>query len=111
MGDRVRELAATLQRAGIRTHVDGRPQLSPGFKFNDWEMRDVPIRLKLGLRELAAGTALMSRRLGYPQPGDLRPRLLSLILVGHRDHADDARVEIERVDMSAVDLTFVTRKV
>jgi prolyl-tRNA synthetase len=62
------ELAATLQRAGIRTHVDDRPQLSPGFKFNDWEMRGVPIRLELGPRDLAAGTALMSRRLNYPQP-------------------------------------------
>ena len=63
-----RELAAALQRAGIRTHVDDRPQLSPGFKFNDWEMRGVPIRLELGPRDLAAGTALMSRRLNYPQP-------------------------------------------
>jgi prolyl-tRNA synthetase len=62
------ELAATLQSAGIRTHVDDRPQLSPGFKFNDWEMRGVPIRLELGPRELAAGTALMSRRLSYPEP-------------------------------------------
>ena len=62
------ELAATLRRAGIRTHVDDRPQVSPGFKFNDWEMRGVPIRLELGPRDLAAGTALMSRRLSYPQP-------------------------------------------
>jgi prolyl-tRNA synthetase len=62
------ELAATLQRAGIRTHVDDRPQLSPGFKFNDWEMRGVPIRLELGPRDLAAGTTLMSRRLNYRQP-------------------------------------------
>jgi prolyl-tRNA synthetase len=61
-------LAAALQRAGLRTHVDGRPQLSPGFKFNDWEMRGVPIRLELGPRDLAAGTALMSRRLTYRQP-------------------------------------------
>src|SRR5215472_12807394 len=61
------ELAATLQRAGIRAHVDDRPQLSPGFKFNDWEMRGVPIRLELGPRDLAAGTTLMSRRLSYPQ--------------------------------------------
>jgi prolyl-tRNA synthetase len=61
-------LAATLRRAGIRTHVDDRPQLSPGFKFNDWEMRGVPIRLELGQRELADGTALLSRRLSYPQP-------------------------------------------
>jgi prolyl-tRNA synthetase len=61
------ELAARLLRAGIRTHVDERPQLSPGFKFNDWEMRGVPIRLELGPRDLAAGTALMSRRLNYQQ--------------------------------------------
>jgi prolyl-tRNA synthetase len=58
-----RELADRLVRAGIRTHLDDRPQLSPGFKFNDWEMRGVPIRLELGPRDLAAGTALMSDRL------------------------------------------------
>jgi prolyl-tRNA synthetase len=62
------ELAAALRRAGIRTHVDDRTHVSPGFKFNDWEMRGVPIRLELGPRDLAAGTALMSRRLSYPQP-------------------------------------------
>ncbi len=63
-----RDLAVTLGRAGIRTHVDDRPQVSPGFKFNDWEMRGVPIRLELGPRDLAAGTTLMSRRLNYPDP-------------------------------------------
>jgi prolyl-tRNA synthetase len=57
------ELAARLRRAGIRTHVDVRMQLSPGFKFNDWEMRGVPIRLELGPRDLAEGSALMSTRL------------------------------------------------
>jgi prolyl-tRNA synthetase len=62
------DLSASLRRAGIRTHVDDRTQLSPGFKFNDWEMRGVPIRLELGPRDLAAGTALMSRRLNYQQP-------------------------------------------
>jgi prolyl-tRNA synthetase len=58
------ELAERLRRAGIRTHVDDRPHLSPGFKFNDWEMRGVPIRLELGPRDLADGSALMSTRLG-----------------------------------------------
>jgi prolyl-tRNA synthetase len=59
-----RELAQRLHAAGIRTHVDTRFQLSPGFKFNDWELRGVPIRLELGPRDLASGSALMSRRLG-----------------------------------------------
>jgi prolyl-tRNA synthetase len=59
-----RELAGRLRRAGIRAHVDNRPQLSPGFKFNDWELRGVPVRLELGPRDLAGGSALMSTRLG-----------------------------------------------
>jgi prolyl-tRNA synthetase len=59
-----RELADRLRRAGIRTHVDDRPHLSPGFKFNDWELRGAPIRLELGPRDLAKGSTLMSIRLG-----------------------------------------------
>jgi prolyl-tRNA synthetase len=57
-------LAARLAGAGIRAHVDDRPQLSPGFKFNDWELRGVPIRLELGPRDLAVGSAVMALRLG-----------------------------------------------
>jgi prolyl-tRNA synthetase len=57
-------LAQRLAGAGIRAHVDDRPQLSPGFKFNDWELRGAPIRLELGPRDLAAGTAVLARRLG-----------------------------------------------
>jgi prolyl-tRNA synthetase len=57
-------LAQRLADAGIRVHVDDRPQLSPGFKFNEWELRGAPIRLELGPRDLAAGSAVMARRLG-----------------------------------------------
>jgi len=59
-----RDLARRLKEAGIRAHVDDRPHVSPGFKFNDWEMRGVPLRLEIGPRDLAAGTALLARRLG-----------------------------------------------
>ncbi|HEY7487325.1 MAG TPA: proline--tRNA ligase [Streptosporangiaceae bacterium] len=59
-----RELGAALKAAGIRVHVDdNRPQLSPGFKFNDWEMRGVPIRLELGPRDLTGGVVTLARRL------------------------------------------------
>jgi prolyl-tRNA synthetase len=62
--DAVRVLAARLKDAGIRVHVDDRPQVSPGFKFNEWELRGVPLRLEIGPRDLAAGTALLAKRLG-----------------------------------------------
>ncbi|HEX3963713.1 MAG TPA: proline--tRNA ligase [Trebonia sp.] len=59
-----RDLARRLKTAGIRVYVDDRPHVSPGFKFNDWEMRGAPLRLEIGPRDLAAGTALLARRLG-----------------------------------------------
>lgn len=59
-----RELAERLRTVGIRVHVDQRTHVSPGFKFNEWELRGVPLRLELGPRDLAAGTVVVARRLG-----------------------------------------------
>jgi prolyl-tRNA synthetase len=59
-----RELAGRLRAAGLRVHVDQREHVSPGFKFNDWELRGVPLRLELGPRDLASGTAVLVSRLG-----------------------------------------------
>jgi len=59
-----RALAGDLAKAGVRVKVDDRPQVSPGFKFNDWEMRGVPVRLEIGPRDLDAGVVTMSRRIG-----------------------------------------------
>ncbi|MDI5964159.1 proline--tRNA ligase [Streptomyces sp. SL13] len=59
-----RALADELKAAGVRVHVDdNRPQLSPGFKFNDWEMRGVPVRLEIGPRDLEAEVVTLARRL------------------------------------------------
>jgi prolyl-tRNA synthetase len=59
-----RELAGRLRAAGLRVHVDQREHVSPGYKFNDWELRGVPLRLELGPRDLASGTAVLVSRLG-----------------------------------------------
>ncbi|URD47938.1 proline--tRNA ligase [Chroococcidiopsis sp. CCNUC1] len=42
--------------------VDTRDNLSPGFKFNDWELKGIPLRLEMGPRDLANGTAVLVRR-------------------------------------------------
>jgi len=83
-----RELAGRLQRQGIRAHVDTRTHLSPGFKFNDWELRGVPVRLELGPRDLAEGTTLMSLRLGQgktPVSLDSAPARLDFELRAFQD--------------------------
>jgi prolyl-tRNA synthetase len=59
-----RRLGAAIKAMGIRVHVDdNRPQLTPGFKFNEWEMRGVPVRIELGMRDLENGVATVVRRL------------------------------------------------
>jgi prolyl-tRNA synthetase len=58
------EVATRLRAVGVRVHVDDRPHVSPGFKFNEWELRGAPLRLELGPRDVEAGTAVLVRRLG-----------------------------------------------
>ncbi|MGB1288680.1 MAG: proline--tRNA ligase [Aggregatilineales bacterium] len=50
-----------LKAAGIRVHTDLRDE-RPGFKYNDWEMRGVPVRLEIGPRDVAKGNAVLARR-------------------------------------------------
>ena len=56
------EVKAMLDDAGIRLHLDARDGLSPGFKFNDWEMRGVPVRLEIGPRDVEGNSVMSARR-------------------------------------------------
>jgi prolyl-tRNA synthetase len=47
---------------GIRASVDSRDNMSPGFKFNHWEVRGVPLRIEIGPRDLEAGHATLAQR-------------------------------------------------
>lgn len=51
-----------LSDLGIRSKVDLREQLSPGFKFNDWELKGVPTRIEIGPRDVENGTLVVARR-------------------------------------------------
>jgi prolyl-tRNA synthetase len=47
---------------GFRVYIDRREEVTPGYKFNDWEMRGVPLRLEIGPRDVAQGTVVLARR-------------------------------------------------
>src|SRR5580698_10630071 len=57
-------LRQELRQQGVRVHVDQRAGLSPGFKFNDWELRGAPLRIEIGPRDLEAGVVIVAQRLG-----------------------------------------------
>ncbi|KAI5285239.1 ribose-phosphate pyrophosphokinase 1 [Ascosphaera aggregata] len=56
------KLAETLRQVDIRAEVDMREGYSPGWKFNDWELRGTPLRLEFGPGELAGGFVTTARR-------------------------------------------------
>ncbi|MDQ1725754.1 MAG: prolyl-tRNA synthetase [Frankiaceae bacterium] len=71
------QVAAELRAVGVRVHVDLRVNLSPGFKYNDWEMKGVPVRLEIGGRDLEAGVATMALRIS--EDGKLAVPLAELV--------------------------------
>jgi len=60
--DSARAIKSELTASGIRAITDEREGSSPGFKFNDWEMRGVPLRIEIGPKDIAKGTVVLARR-------------------------------------------------
>jgi prolyl-tRNA synthetase len=61
VADRIR---ADLASQGVRVRLDDRDQHRPGYKFAEWELKGVPVRIELGPRDVAAGHAVVASRLG-----------------------------------------------
>ena len=55
------EVKSALEGAGVRVILDDTDN-SPGWKFNEWEMRGVPVRIEIGPRDIEAGKAMLFRR-------------------------------------------------
>ena len=60
--DRMYELKKALEAMGHSVKIDDRDTLRPGFKFAEWELKGVPVRLAMGPRDLANGTVEVHRR-------------------------------------------------
>ena len=60
--EKSREIELNLMDQSIRVHLDDRDQVTPGFKFNDWEMKGIPIRIELGPKDITEGKIVLARR-------------------------------------------------
>ncbi|MFZ1770860.1 MAG: proline--tRNA ligase [Caldilinea sp.] len=62
----VLEAAAAIKQEliaqNLRVKLDDRDNLTPGFKFNEWELKGVPVRIEIGPRDLQSGTVMVGRR-------------------------------------------------
>jgi prolyl-tRNA synthetase len=56
------EVAASLKAAGVRIKLDDRDEFNAGYKYNDWELRGVPLRIEIGPRDVEQNAAVFARR-------------------------------------------------
>ncbi len=56
------EQVRTMLASRFRVKVDAREEFTPGWKFNEWELRGVPLRLEIGPRDVEQGTVVLARR-------------------------------------------------
>ena len=56
------QIKDSLSNNDIRVHLDDREHLTPGFKFNDWEMKGIPIRIEIGPKDIAKNQVVLARR-------------------------------------------------
>ncbi len=56
------QILKTLQKAGLRVELDKREGYTPGWKFNEWEVRGVPIRLEIGPKDIQKEQVVLVRR-------------------------------------------------
>jgi prolyl-tRNA synthetase len=60
--DKASEIKQNLESKQIRIHIDDRKEMSPGFKFNDWEMKGVPLRIEIGPKDMDKQKILIAKR-------------------------------------------------
>jgi prolyl-tRNA synthetase len=60
---KMKELYNQLKSIGVRTKIDDRIELSPGWKFNEYEMRGIPIRVELGPRDIENHQVILVSRI------------------------------------------------
>jgi prolyl-tRNA synthetase len=59
---KAREIRDALVAGGVRVHIDDRDSQTPGWKFNEWELRGVPLRLEIGPKDIEKSQVVLARR-------------------------------------------------
>lgn len=87
--ERATTLAQELTRAGFRVRVDAR-DAQPGWKYSEWDLRGVPVRIEIGPRDVDANTAVLARRdRNRDEPGQRESVALAGVAAALREKLDD----------------------
>lgn len=59
---KVNELKNSISGKNIRIHVDDRKQITPGYKFHDWELKGIPLRIEIGPKDIEKNKVVLVKR-------------------------------------------------
>ncbi|MDQ0686524.1 prolyl-tRNA synthetase [Streptomyces achromogenes] len=105
---KVRELGGRLAAAGLRVRVDDRTDVPLGRRAVDWELKGVPVRVEIGPRDLADGTAMLVRRIPGGKEAVAVDALAGLLpVVLEEDQALLPRQSRERRESRTADVSTV----
>ena len=104
------KVKAMLEEAGVRVKLDDSDN-SPGWKFNEWEMKGVPLRIELGPRDIEAGKALIFRRDKLEKSeyalADIVSSVKTLLETVQKDMLEAARSRRDKRIVYATDMTGI----
>jgi len=72
----IEEVSSVLSQGGFIVHVDDREQYTPGWKFNEWEMKGVPLRIEIGPRDIEKKQVTLVRRDTFDRAQITRERVV-----------------------------------
>jgi prolyl-tRNA synthetase len=85
---KAKKILEDMNNVGIRAKLDDRESYTPGWKFSDWEMRGVPIRIEIGQKDVAKNQVIMVRRDTHEKSplslDNLMPQISSLLEEIHK---------------------------
>lgn len=84
------ELREELEAAGIRVHLDDRDERNPGFKFNEWELKGVPVRFEIGPNEVENEEVTVVHR----PDGETTVETLDNVSETAREHLDEVYAKL-----------------
>lgn len=105
--EHVNELYEELKAAGIRVKLDDSTEYSPGWKFNEYEMKGIPIRIEVGPRDIEAGHVMVSTR--YNLEKNAMPRagaadaIMQLLETVHNAMYEKARIARDEKTFAVTD--------
>jgi len=64
------EIESVLKENGLRVYFDNRSGKKPGYKFNEWELKGIPLRVEVGARDIEKNSCMIARRDEREEKGD-----------------------------------------